>query len=220
MKKIVATLLLAVSLFLVYGCKKDDQEIVRIQSVVPQKIIDDLKAKGMLINDGINPPDIQNAYRMSPWTLQSPYGPDDPWSVGRVINDYYYKFYDQNEKNEIKYDYHNNSSDEGIGAGAFIAGEGQKFTIFSEESGEASGVTYKNVTIMSGELSSNGIKNFQYAFVIKEKTGDNNNSTLIPVETGRLWYDADFLSEKTTSFRKSLDNKLQPTELRSAQGNK
>lgn len=200
-------LLLALSFIFINGCKKKEDDVVRIQSVVPQNIIDNLLSKGMTINEGTRPPKLDMAIRVNPYHLKSPYGPNDSWREGHIIGDYFYYFYDQNNKNEIKYDYYNSSeSDKGVGEGAFIAGDGNKFTIFSEDNGTASNVQYKNITIISGEVTPNGIKNFQYAFVIKEKIGDDNNSVLIAVGAARVWIDGNLMSETIDDFRMSAED--------------
>ena len=54
---------------------------------------------------------------------------------------------------------------------------------------------------MSGEITATGIKNLQYAFIVKEKTGDTDNSVLIAVGKGRIWRDQDALSTPTSGFR-------------------
>ncbi|SEI49711.1 hypothetical protein SAMN05216327_10237 [Dyadobacter sp. SG02] len=183
------------------GCKKDG-DVVRIQKVVPQKIIDDLKSRGMIINEGTKPPTLDDAYFMSPYELLSPFGPDDDFEVGDEASDYYYKFYGQNEKNEVLYDYMSaQGGDHGEAQGAFIAGDGKKFTIFSEETSVSSGIPNKSVTIISGELTSKGIRNFQYAFVIKEKDGDDDDEVLVAVNKGRVWIDGDYISETTNYLR-------------------
>jgi hypothetical protein len=56
---------------------KKEGEIVRIQSIVPQAVIDKLKTQGMSINEGNEPPRIDMAIRVSPYELVEPYGPSD-----------------------------------------------------------------------------------------------------------------------------------------------
>lgn len=188
-------------LVLFSSCKKkpDDPTVgfsEEIQKIVPQKIIDDLRSRGMVIFEGTIPPTVSGSYLAAPFRLLSPYAPEDPYAKGKVITSYSYTFYGQSSGNAISYDFTNNSTDKGTGKGAFIAGNGNSFTIFSEDQGIFVNTPYKNITVISGELTPGGIKNFQYAFVIKEKTGDDNDSQLIPVNTGRIWIDGDQLAEK------------------------
>lgn len=213
-------IMLAVAIFFLgtlESCKKDE-DVVRIQNIVPQSIIDDLSNKGMIINQGNKPPHLELIVRASPYTLVAPYGVNDGWEKGQVISDYFYKFYGQTDKQDITYDFKNSTeNDQGIGTGAFVVGSGNKFTIFSEDQGVADNVAYKTVTIISGELNGTNIKNFQYAFVIKEKTGDESNKVLIPVGTGRLWEDGDFVSESKSNFRIAATEKAGKGTILSAQ---
>ena len=56
---------------------KKEGEIVRIQSIVPQTVIDKLRTQGMSINERNEPPRIDMAIRVSPCELVEPYGPSD-----------------------------------------------------------------------------------------------------------------------------------------------
>jgi hypothetical protein len=176
----------------------------QIQQIVPQAVVDSLRKKGMVINEGLVPPQLSGIYLASPYKLLSPYGPGDSYSVGKIINDYYYKFYSQTADNAITYDFTNNGSDKGSGQGAFIAGNGMSFTIFSQDIGVSKSVPYKTLTVISGEISDQGIKKFQYAFVMKEKTGDASNAVLIPIGAARIWVDGDGLAVKGTYFPQSV----------------
>lgn len=192
-----------------FGKKNDPYEGLskNIQKIVPQAILDSLAAKGLVINRGDKPPQLSNAIVVSPMKLLSPYGPEDGYEKGRVINNYYYKMYDQDNVGNIKYDYYNsNYQDVGKGKGSFIAGDKDYFTIFSEDKGTTSGVDYTTLAVMSGKKTADGIVDFQYAFVIKEKS-ETIDYNLIPVETGRIWIDGDFLSENYENFDESIFTK-------------
>jgi hypothetical protein len=188
-----------------FGCREDEDLskgfAPEINNIVPASIIADLRARGMTIHEGQRPPTLSTAHQISPYEMVSKYGERDQFEVGRVIPDYFYKFYQQSGS-AIKYDYYNAPrNDVGKGTGAFIAGNGQSFTIFSEDQGVSRGIPYKSLSIISGELARDGsIKNFHYAFVIKEKTGDRNDNVLIPVNTGRIWRDGDRTSEVISNF--------------------
>lgn len=191
------------------GCKKNDVPpddptkgfSTEIQGIIPEAIIDDLRQRGMTINEGKVPPKIEGAFRAAPFELVSPFGPEDSYEEGKVINAYDYKFYGHNSKNAISYDFTNYGSDTGNGKGAFVAGNGNSFTIFSEDSGVSSDIPYKTVAVLSGEITATGIRNFQYAFILKEKTGDADDTVLIPVSKGRIWKDGDGMAEKTSGLR-------------------
>ena len=42
---------------------------------------------------------------------------------------------------------------------------------------------------------------FGIRFIINGKTGDDNNTVLIPVGTGRVFYDGDYISGISSTFR-------------------
>lgn len=187
----------------------------QIQKIVPQPILDSLQKKGLVINQGTVPPNIEGIFLCSPDVLVSPYGPEDGYKVGKVISDYKYKIYEQSaDKLTIKLDYKGVSvSDNGTGKGSFVSGNGNLFTIFSESTGTSGSlVTYKTVDVYSGEITSTGIKNFQYGFVMTDKTGDANNVSLIAVGKGRVYKDGDGLAEKVSTYRKAaIENEITQT---------
>ncbi len=87
-----------------------------------------------------------------------------------------------------------------------MSGNGNFFTLFSETSNQiGSLVTYKAIEVISGEITSTGIKNFQIGFIIKSKTGDDNNTSVIAVGLGRIVKDGDGLAEKMSSYRVGME---------------
>jgi hypothetical protein len=200
--RIVAITLLAT--VLLASCKKSSVDpskglSAKIQSIVPQAILDDMKAKGLVVNEGSQPPQLSGIYIASPYTLLSPYSAQDGWQKGKVISDYKFRFYDQ-VGDEVKLDF-KQSSETATGLGSFVSGFGNKFTIFAQTKGVQSGVQNTQLSVISGEIGSDGIINFQYAFTFTEKTGDASNSILIPVGKSRIWEDGNQLASKTNSFR-------------------
>lgn len=173
---------------------------------MPQEIIDDLKSKGMRINEGNRPPRLELSVQVSPMELLVPYGEDDGYKKGEVIPDNFYKFYGQTDNQEITYDFSQENTREGIGEGAFIIGADNRFTIFSEEESVSRDIPNKTVAIISGRLDGNTIKDFQYAFVLTEKTGDEEDYELMPVGKSRIWIDGDGVSEPTSGLRVSPGN--------------
>ncbi|PWJ57377.1 hypothetical protein CLV98_10784 [Dyadobacter jejuensis] len=196
----IALVLVVLSL----SCKEKKTELPGVPDFVPKEIIDDFRSKGLIINEGVTPPMLEGYYLASPLTLLVPFGPDDPYQAGKLFSDYRYSFYDQTDDNQIKYDFKSaNGSATGTGTGSFISGEGNKFTLYSEQIGETYGIENKQITIISGELDSDGIKNWQEAFVFTYK-GDDPNGQLIQVGQGRIIYDSDHISERVSSLRLDL----------------
>lgn len=200
-----SVLVLAIAAFCssLQSCKPkgNDPDPVRIQNVVSQEIIDDLKSRGMRINEGNRPPTLNLSVRVSPMELLTPYGEEDGWRKGKIISDNFYKFYGQMANQEITYDFHQANVQEGTGSGAFIIGSDNKFTIFSIEEVLSEGIANKTVAIISGTLEGNTIKDFQYAFLLTEKAGDEDNVVLMPVGKSRIWIDGDGISEPFSGSR-------------------
>ena len=61
----------------------------------------------MVINKGLDPPDMEGEYLASPYELSASNVPDD-YSLGTIFADYYFRLYDQdNDDLTIKLDYYN-----------------------------------------------------------------------------------------------------------------
>lgn len=199
----------ALSLALLTGCKKKDEVpglSAKIQNIVPEAVLSDLKDKGIVVNEGNTPPNVEGVFKASPFILLAPYGTEDGYKKDRVISDYSFKFSGQNG-DDVKLDFKQTgaSSLEGSGITSFLAGSGNKFTLFGEITGTSLGVAYKQLAVLSGEVTPTGIKDFQYAFVFTSKDGDTSNSILIPVGKSRVWIDGDGLADKTGTFRMAAE---------------
>ncbi len=114
---------------------------------------------------------------------------------------YRYKLSSQNG-DKIRLD---NKSDDGddvaSGVGSILTGSGNKFTLYGSFSGKSEGVNYTTIEVISGEKTATVIKDFKDAFIIKSKTGDDFDAVLLPVGTGRIWYEADSLASTISTFR-------------------
>lgn len=83
------------------GCKKDEVDPMKgfsqpIQALISQEDIDRLRARGMPIYEGAQPPNIEGIFVSSPHELVSPYGPDDTYEAGDEFADLIIRFSDQN----------------------------------------------------------------------------------------------------------------------------
>ncbi len=201
MKNLILSALI-LFVFCLTSCKKDKDASpafsAEIQAIVPQSIIDDLRKRGMPINEGITPPNVEGIYISSPHTLVSTYE-GDSYTVGYEFADLTVKLSKQDEEAlSVAIDTKQNTSS-GTGIGGFIAGAGNKFTIFAELDVVDGTVTSKQIRVFSGEITANGIKDFYSALVIKEK--NDPDDTMIEVGQGRIIKDGDGLAENISSFR-------------------
>lgn len=199
-KKSIILGAIACVMMLTFSCKKDNGLSKNINNIISQKIIDDLQKRGMTINKGSTPPTLPAIVLASSFTLVSPYGAADGWSVGKVIADYKYRFSGQTG-DQVKLDYKNSGSDYATGMASFLSGSGNKFSLFAQVTGTSSEINYKSVKIISGEVTADGIKDFHEALVLTEKEGDESNSILMPVGAGRIWKDGDGLAETISTYR-------------------
>jgi hypothetical protein len=194
MKNLIASaLLLGFVLFIASCGKKETVDpavgfTAAVQKVAPQATIDALRKLGMTINEGTVPPNVTGIFLESPTILLATYTGDTK-VVGDKVADYTYKFYEPSADNTtIKVSYKTSIGDNATGLGSVVSGNGSKFTIFSELTNTSSGEIYIN--IISGEITSTGIKNWQDSYVKKSE-----------LEKNRIWKDGDGFSELKTTFR-------------------
>ena len=172
----------------------------RINQIIPEELLEELE-KYIPIYDGINPPNVEGQYVMSPEELV--YDSTNGYSVGYVFSDLYFQCYNQNmENNTLDYrEEQGNTS--GVGTGAFISGEGDDFSVFfnTEKIAPFSDYTvyYKTALVLSGTKTAEGIKNLSRAFVVVEKSSDPEHH-IIPEGAIRVLKDGDGLCSLTTHF--------------------
>ena len=91
---------------------------------------------------------------------------------------------------------------ESKGPGAFISGDGDKFSVFFSTSGtthqEAYDITFRRSLVISGTKTDSGIKDVRYAFVLVEK-GSDPKQYIINNGDFRVFKDSDGLA-KTASW--------------------
>jgi len=173
-----------------------------LNTIVTPAILDTLKKHGLTVHDGLTPGIVNGIYLFSP--DECLYDNSGDYYVGETIDDYEYKFANQNNTAytiNVKYD--DITAGDNIGSDSlatYISGTGNSFTIFAEIQGVLGGVSYTSLEIYSGVYSSSGILAFQNALFLKSKVGDIDNSVVAPVGTIRIFADQDGLSEKQGTF--------------------
>lgn len=148
--------------------------------------------------------------------MLTPYGSEDTWRQDKVIPDYKYRFYDPSAgKLTIKIDNKQPAgNDASQGLGAFVAGSDQAFTIFAKLRGQYGRATYAHLAVLSGELTPQGIRNFQYAFLLKGKNDPDDD--LIAVGKTRVWRDGDSFAVREVVFRRAAEEAMRQTVLTGA----
>ena len=178
--------------------KKDstNELSTEIKNIVPDatlKIITDL---GMPINKGSSPTNLVNYFKVTPFVLKASNRSSD--NIGSTYSDYVFYLHDQdNAKLSIKLDY-KNGPESGTGLGGFISGNGNDFSVFIKVRSTNSSGTYADlIHIISGTMTSTGIKNLYFANFMLDNFG---NSGWIANEEGRIFWDSDGTSPIVTSL--------------------
>lgn len=176
----------------------DEMDDLRMNDIVPSDMREGLR-NHMPIYNGINPPSIEGVFYLSPYTTV--YCEDGHYRVGQVIDSYKIKFLNQNFiSNTIdmyEYDADSSTNDYDVGKGAFISGNGERFTAFFATEGYTKSIFNRMAVVISGRKTSEGIRDFYYGLLMVEK-GPDPNHKLMDVGYFRIFKDGDTLSEPTT----------------------
>lgn len=169
---------------------------VTLDDVIPQEIQDLIDDDVITYNPGFNPPNIEGVYLASPHNLARSSLTDDV--IGRTYSDMYIRFSNQTSSNTLDYEDFETAGATALGPGAFLTGEGNKFSAFFNITGSYSdGVTtFKQAIVVSGEKTSDGIVNYSFTFVMIDKYDPNNR--MVPVGTYRTFCDGDNTAENAT----------------------
>lgn len=168
-----------------------------IQNIVTEEQLGVIEGDlGLTIHRGNNPPTFNSEYKAEPSTMRATTVPSDGFSPGDVFNDYWIRFYNQNNENQtISLDTAETNSlgtvtTSGTGTGGFIVGDGDAFSVFAEVDvfRSSSGITSVVLFVWSGVLTSSGITDFEYVLLMSDNNGDPG---VIPNNTGRSFFDGD-----------------------------
>ena len=220
MKKTIYTLCAGVfALLTIVGCsksgdndsKKDkDKNTTEVtnfnipkeaKAILPDKTLTEMVANGMTIHEGTNPPNIEGIYLLDNLKFLYTSDPhDNAFTKGDPAADYKYKFYDQ-QGVKVKSNYKAlkfGVFDTATGSGAIISGSGNKFTVFLNHAANTEGVKNNDVTLISGELISQGIKNLVYVLTVTQKEDSNNK--IMKVGTYRIFTHYESIAQKVTAY--------------------
>jgi hypothetical protein len=180
-----------------------------INEIVPPHIYEKLIELGIEINGGNTPPNIEGTYLATPLEMVK----DMAASNQPKQWDMYVTFSNQNNSAlTVSADYTmqcegpwwTTTTMSASGPGSFIVGQGNKFTVFVDGRRTTSDVSYtaKTVEIFSGEISPEGspegIKNYHWAVIMVDDSGDPQN-VWIENEECYMKKDSDGFSERVNS---------------------
>jgi len=169
--------------------------------LVPNTVIpDDIKPvfeRKMPIYSGITPPDISGKYVSSPNIIIHSTLDEDRDSVlaGQRFADLYIAFTEKADKIYYREKQGESSYGNSDNVTVDVVGQGDNFTAYFIEVGEAKGISFKTSVVISGTITDDGIKDFYYSFIMVEKGPDPQN-LLVPVKTYRIFKDYDGLTER------------------------
>ena len=213
MKRIIYTFCVAIGTLLAISCSKSENSVEKqvktsgfnipaeAKAIIPEEFIGKMAAKGMTINEGTNPPNIEGIFATGILKMIYTSLNYDTFPIGKEIESYRFKFYEQ-RGTKIKTDYINEdilANDQATGRGTIISGNGNKFTAYLDMDITDVEIKTRDVSVLSGEITPEGIKNFQYAFLKMEKTGDFSER-MVPVGTIRIWISKDKLAIKKQEY--------------------
>jgi len=159
-------------------------------SVIPTDIREEFKAS-MPIFSGTTPPDISGEYLASPYIITSSSLESDVLET--KYSDRFIAFIDDNKGN-LSY-----KGKQGTGSGGSenvvveIVGKDNSFTAYFVSTGKNKGINTKTSVVISGTITTYGISNFHYGFILLEK-GPDPEDKLLKVNTYRTFKDADGLA--------------------------
>lgn len=179
-----------------------------VNNIVSADLLNEIKSLGMTVNTGENPPSLAGTFLASPFELKGTNVPDD-WPIGSAFADYYATLSNQNNANlSITLSY--TSADEsGSGIGSYISGSGNSFTVFAKTNSTIGSSSAELIQIISGTLTDGGISNFYYANFMLNNNGDGD--IWLENGEGRVLYDSDGFSEKTSNMKTIEITKLPST---------
>ena len=213
MKRIIYTFCVAIGALLAISCSKSENSVEKqvktsgfnipaeAKAIIPEEFIGKMAANGMTINEGTNPPNIEGIFATGILKMIYTSLNYDTFPIGKEIESYRFKFYEQ-RGTKIKTDYINEdilANDQATGRGTIISGNGNKFTAYLDMDITDIQIKTRDVSVLSGEITPEGIRNFQYAFLKMEKTGDFSER-MVPVGTIRIWISKDKLAIKKKEY--------------------
>jgi len=154
----------------------DREPVESISNVVPNHILETVKNLGLEIYNGKNPPNIEGTYFIAYLQLVKN---NTRTNIAEQWEKYVTFSRQNNALQSINADYTMQTSHNypmsSKGPGAFVFGEDNKFTVVVLGTREQGRYTAETIEFYSGEISSDGIINYQWAVSMVDDKGDPLN---------------------------------------------
>lgn len=147
-----------------------------ISNLVPQSMIDSLRAAGTNVYAGTTPPIVNGIYLMQPDSCVYDNSPGN--FTGTLFSDYKFRFSNQ-DNNLFTILVDQKAIPSGTLSAApvstYISGNGNQFSIFLLRTSTPGGLTVQQFNILSGTLTSDGIQGFQNTLYVRFNDGGPAN---------------------------------------------
>lgn len=137
-----------------------------VNNFLSARDINSLKTNKFPVYTGFNPPNLSGTYTFDNWTVK--YDKMNVFPAGKAINTCDYTFSNQTADGKVDVSY-TCDSDSGSGKGSFVSGANNCFSVYVDQTGNYMSCNYYMPAVISGCLDSVGIKDLQYAIVMKSK---------------------------------------------------
>ncbi|MDR1340395.1 MAG: DUF5018 domain-containing protein [Prevotellaceae bacterium] len=166
-----------------------------IQDLVPQEIISTMKDLGQEINGGNTPPTVEGTYELKPLILKGSNIDSD--RIGSSYLTTYITFSEQDNGSLTLKAKETQGTRTATGTGAFIVGEGNRFSVFIYFTNYRTDIntSFKTVGVYSGTVSPDGIIDCTTSLFMLDDGGDPEDG-LIENGDGRVLWDSDGLAER------------------------
>ena len=195
-----------------------------MEDLFSEEVVQALNDLQFNINEGTDPPGLEGTYFVSELILIASNREGD--EIGTRFLDQEYTFFNQNfEDNTIDFDGEQKFGPEGEptsfldGSGSFISGKGNRFSIFLlvDQERADTGSRSQNAFAMSGEITTDGIVDFEQTSIMLDNFGNPYNEYIENGE-GRRFIDQDGFSELITNTVSKLKNTTGKEEMLTAIG--
>lgn len=173
------------------GVPKEVNQFLQLQDVKK------LSEQGFTTYTGNNPPNIEGAYLSNDMTVTyDPGTVEGSYVVGDKMDPYTYTFSNQTANGTLGLHYiSTNDQSEGT-IDAFISGQNDCFTIYSDGQGQLGECKYVIPMLVSACVGKTGLTSFKEAILAKSKEGPTCESEVMPIGYFRTFEEKDGSVEK------------------------
>lgn len=177
------------------ACYEDHSEVIPGQDFIPDDILTKIQDNGQVLYEGLNPPELEGKFVMSPYVLRSSNIPDD-FDAGTEFGRKTIEFTDFDPESLRLAVTLEQGGSVGEGYESFIAGTGDNFTVYVRvERTDENGNKRLLTEVYSGRLTGSGIFDMTSSIFMIDDFGDPEDN-VIEIGQGRLFADQDGFSER------------------------